>query len=687
VGTIYLADFKFGMDRRRLRATGIPGTLWTAKNSVITRGGDLEAAKRFVPTYTLPAGQTFGLAEVRGSLWTFGSAPSVATPLGINYMQLSAPSGANMVRVLDARAANGKLYVIASYADGNTFHFYDGSRITDWDAVADGGFTFAVLADYMASLINGDANVSAASVSNTVVITARVPGTAFTISKSTSNNGSVSDQDITLTTRQANVPVIAEVLSSTAITFNSGTAGTITSLTINGVQLLSAPVVYAGSINATVTALAQGILNHLSTPNYTAAAVGNVVTISAAPGTGAGPNGFSVIVTATGDLNISAPNMDGGVTAQAGVAQVVSGTFIGTPEGADLFTVTINGVNYSSTGRASATGTSAFVGSKRVFSTAGSLIEFSALNAFNDFHSTGLANGTGFLNVANDAEGSERLVGLGRYLENQLAAMTRRNIRLYNLSADATTIALVQPVDNTGTIAARSVLGFGSIDLFYLADSGIRSLRPRDTTNAAFVEDIGTAIDTFVRAHIDTLSSAVYSRAVSVMEPRDDRFWLSIDGRIYVLSYFPNSSISAWTYFEPPAAITDFARVYDQLYARGGDTVYLYGGSTGLTYPDAGEMAPYIETPFISNTPPGRFLIEGYDQAAQGDWQVQCLITPNDETQQINIGTVSDITYGEDDISTIGRAPFIALNLTCVSGGKAVFANMSLHDNSAEKQA
>ena len=32
-------------------------------------------------------------------------------------------------------------------ADGNIHHFYNGSRVTDWDTVADGGCTYAVLAD------------------------------------------------------------------------------------------------------------------------------------------------------------------------------------------------------------------------------------------------------------------------------------------------------------------------------------------------------------------------------------------------------------------------------------------------------------------------------------------------------------------------------------------------------------
>ena len=42
-----------------------------------------------------------------------------------------------MTQVLDARTVGGALYVIARFADGNTFHFYNGTRISDWDALGD----------------------------------------------------------------------------------------------------------------------------------------------------------------------------------------------------------------------------------------------------------------------------------------------------------------------------------------------------------------------------------------------------------------------------------------------------------------------------------------------------------------------------------------------------------------------
>src|SRR5262245_38388780 len=126
MGSITLKDFKFGQDNRRERVASLPGTLWNAENVQISRGGDIERPKRFVPTFTLPE-NTFGLGAVGSQLFVFGSVSTPAgLPNGVKYQQLAAPSGGDMTEIVDVKAFGGKLYVIARYDDGNIHHFYDG---------------------------------------------------------------------------------------------------------------------------------------------------------------------------------------------------------------------------------------------------------------------------------------------------------------------------------------------------------------------------------------------------------------------------------------------------------------------------------------------------------------------------------------------------------------------------------
>jgi hypothetical protein len=128
-------DFKAGLDRRRPQSASPPGSLWECINAHITRGGDIEKRKAFVAAYELPPMLTFGLARAASNLYTFGSIASVPVPTGITYQRLIHPSGLNMIGILDTDTFDGKVYAIAQYADGSIHHFYNGSRVTDWDAL------------------------------------------------------------------------------------------------------------------------------------------------------------------------------------------------------------------------------------------------------------------------------------------------------------------------------------------------------------------------------------------------------------------------------------------------------------------------------------------------------------------------------------------------------------------------
>lgn len=686
MGSIFISNFKFGMDRRRERVAGVPGTLWIGKNVVVNRGGDIERAKRFLPTYTLPAGKTFGLGAVHGQIYTFGSVPNPGVPLGVQYQQLAAPSGAAMTQVLDVRTAGGSLYVIARYADGNIFHFYNGARITDWDALADANTDFPTAAGYLADLISSSPAVTAAATGATITITALTPGVAFTITKSTVDFGGTGDQDITLATVQPNVPTVAEVRATTVVNILAGSTGAgnkITDITINAVSTMLAPVTWTTDNTTTAALIAVQINNKSEVHGYTAVAAAGVITITAAVGTGATPNEYAVLGVVTGNVVLGTPSMSGGVTMTSGVAQVVTATLIGTFESKDQFNILINGVTYSTTARAAGMGTSAYVVQRRVFSTAASLWEYCKINTFNNFSDASVSSGAGFVNVSNDAEGSERLMGAGTYIQ-QAAVFSRRNVRLYNMDTDATLITLAQPIDNTGALSARSILGYGTTDLFYLDEPGIRSLKARDASGEAFVNDIGVPLDPFIRAHLDTLPLATIQRACAVVEPRDGRFWLALDNRVYSLSFFPGSEISAWTYFEPGFSITDFARAYTQLYARAGDTIYLYGGQSGSVYPNANEMVAEVDLPFVCGQPPGIENMLGFDMASQGEWLVKALVDPTNENAYLTVGTIDGITYADSAISFPGRTTHVAFNMTCASAGFASISNLTVWTDGKE---
>ena len=87
------------------------------------------------------------------------------------------------------------------------------------------------------------------------------------------------------------------VAGTCTITLTGGASGSVDSIEINGIEIMSGVESFSVDLATTATAVAANITAHTSVPNYTAAATGAVITITAAA-TGSASNG-EVVVTAT----------------------------------------------------------------------------------------------------------------------------------------------------------------------------------------------------------------------------------------------------------------------------------------------------------------------------------------------------------------------------------------------------
>src|SRR5690606_14267981 len=173
-------------------------------------------------------------------------------------------------------------------------------------------------------------------------------------------------------TVQANVVEVPEVRAEGTVEITGGSASPgvnrVISVEVDGVELLSQPVDWVQSNEATANALSVEINNNAHVHGYRADASGAEVTITAPVGAGATANGYVVAVTTAGDVTATTSNLSGGVTYVAPQAKVVTVT-ISASNLADSFdaswTITLNGVDYKTTGMASATGRVAFVHKSR----------------------------------------------------------------------------------------------------------------------------------------------------------------------------------------------------------------------------------------------------------------------------------------------------------------------------------
>ena len=667
-----IEDFKRGLDRRRTIDTSPAGSLWECVNAHITRGGDIEKRKAFELKYSLPVG-TFGMHATAASVYVFGSIADPGMPSGVTYQRLQHQDNTTaMAAILKTENYDGKIYAIAEFVDGDVFHYYDGSRVTSWDTVAASIADNDQVATTLAGKLDQLAEVDASAVGTVITVTGTTIGDSRTITSSATNFGSVNDQ--TLVT--ANVqPAWFDTFATVSFDLTGGASGSVNSVTINGVDVLGAPVAFNTDLATTALDVATQINTYVSSPEYSATADGVKVTISYQSATST-PNGYVIAPATTTITTGNIVNMNGG---DVNAVQIDTITVGGTFEVADEFTVTIDGLDYKASGASSGTGNFVKTYKSKIYSLVSSLLYFCASN---NPTSWGSGIGAGFVNLSNHAAGSEELTSIEVY--NQfLAVFSRSVIQTWHVESDDANNIQNQVLYNTGTSSPDSVTSFGDADVFYLSDTGVRSLRARDSSNAAAVSDVGTAIDSYITDHMASLSEQEVKDAVAVIEPKDGRYFLALDGRIYVFSYFPGSKVSAWSTYETGFTVSSFTTLKGRLYARSGDSIYLYGGTDNATY-DTSRVE--VQLPFYDGGKPAtKKELKGVDISSVNNWDVNILVNPNDLNDYVRVGDLSGVTYMDENAAAVGISSHFAPNMVCETDGPAKISNVAMHFTKAYK--
>jgi hypothetical protein len=705
MGSIWVKNFVGGLDRRRLGETTPGGTLLVAKDGHINRGGEFEKRAAFVETFELPAG-TIGMAATGDRFYVFGSAAAPAgLPAGVFYQRLQAPVGTpDLARIISWDTFGGKLYVIAQFDDGEIYHFYDGTNVTDWE---DGylGTDLASNSDVaarFADLLSAVPGYTASAVGAVVTLQGPV-GVDFTIAKSTTDGGGTNDQDLTLaTTQTAIVPVTgaSEVLASASFTINYvlnlGSTTSFSNLRVNGVAITDGASFPNGLFGGNPTGMAQAIVDavnsHTSSPNYTASRSGKTVTIRAVAGSGATPNGFDVRynhdnsrINVTPEDGAGNCEMAGGVTAVAAVAgraKKVTITVSGTFEVGDEYTVTLNGTDYVVSTSFGLTTTSVKTIKDKAYVTAGSYLVFSAVGDATAWDAM-TDTGAGSINMATQASQSEQVYGVVPYDRNA-AVFAERTVQIWLLDPDPENNSQVQVLPNTGTRASRSITNFGDADVFYLDLTGIRSLRARNSSNAAFASDVGNAVDPLLLEHLADLTQEERDRAIGIIEPRDGRFWLAVKDKIFVFSYFAGSKVSAWSTYEPGFDVEDMCLFERRIYLRSGDTIYTYGGTGETLEYDATEAEAWL--PYLDAEAPAlKKQLQGYDAAVRGQWEVRCGMDPRNEEVSDLLGVLTETTYTLERLGAQGSSTHFSFRFKSQGTGPRILSALVIHYDADEK--
>jgi hypothetical protein len=298
--------------------------------------------------------------------------------------------------------------------------------------------------------------------------------------------------------------------------------------------------------------------------------------------------------------------------------------------------------------------------------------------------------GAGFVNMSTQDGGSAELTGLAVY-QNRMAVFSRRNVQIWSVDSDEANNKQDQVLFNLGTRAPRTLAAFGDLDVFFLSESGVRSLRARDASNMASADDVGSPIDGELLAYMRALDEVLITQACAISEPFEGRYLLSVGPTIYVFSHFPGAKVSAWTTYTldeiaPGAIVTDWAVTYSNLVARVGDQLCLYGGLSGDEYDEDGAFPYEVELPFLdAEIPTAKKSVEGFDVGAEGYWDIYLALDPKAPDVRELVAKIKDSTYGEQGrCAGVGDSTHFSLTLKGNSRGYARLANLAIHFRSHE---
>jgi hypothetical protein len=641
-------DFARGLDARRLWETTEVGALIDAVNVHVTDGGEIEVRKGFIKQRALAPG-THGLwVDDDNAITVFGS---IERPAGlqaeVTYIRCRHPDGSTaMNRVLCQDSFFGRPYIVAEFIDGTVHHFYDGARIVEEGIPADyfpetppepeepepeppkypigNGRPTATMSLYYSS--GGD------------VTEIRRVG----IARTGTRQGRFG-QDIEVTYEyydiadRANFPLtvdsqdVAAAVQKVADWINEYTGGTIkchASASFN--QLTVSVDDYDPRFNS-------WILKIKATKNIASDPPDRVATFS-------------------GGTAVPLPEIPPGVVVPPGGITAPPEEFRWSP---GRFAVAHRG---------------------KMYATSGTLVHHSAID--NCVLWSPDATGAGFIDVTTHSKGRQDLVGLGEY-QNLLSLVARKQIQLWAMDPDPRRNQLMQTIHNTGTISARSITEYGSGELFYLDLTGIRALSARTVENVAYMRDVGSLIDPLVRKQLLEVGADMASKAIGLVEPLDGRLWMIVAGRIYVLSHFPSSKISAWTLYEPGFTV-DYADVTaTHAWLRSGNDVYCYGGLTGIEFEEsvsAAAQLPYLDF----QRPATAKLWQSIDAAIEGSWRVQVAMDPTRPEALATVGQLDRSTYGLGRIAMFGESTHISLRFTFKGSGPARLGAAVLHYTETE---
>jgi len=323
----------------------------------------------------------------------------------------------------------------------------------------------------------------------------------------------------------------------------------------------------------------------------------------------------------------------------------------------------------------------------KMYAVAGNIVYFSMLNNPAVWTPGPSNTGAGFIQLDGHDQGAISLVGLAAYYD-QLALFGRNSIQLWAMDEDPAQNQLISTLGGTGLVAPKALARYATGDVLYLTDSGVRSLKARDSSNAAIVSDVGSPMDEVLttlvtearKGTVGTIVAGVPDSLIEVTgitEPTTGQFWLVANQNIYVLSIAASSHISAWSRYDLGFTATYPVEVAGAVTMRAGDDLRIYGTGHWEGY-DTSTVE--VITPMIAgNEPATNKQYYGLDAALEGTWQIEVGTDPAQPDVRELVATVTGPTFGLQNLGLQNQGTHITARLTCSDAARARIGSLMFH--------
>lgn len=278
-----------------------------------------------------------------------------------------------------------------------------------------------------------------------------------------------------------------------------------------------------------------------------------------------------------------------------------------------------------------------------------------------------------------DGSGGD-LIGLEPYY-SFLAIMAQTSIQIWAFDPDPDLSQQIQTLHATGLIAHNAKSRYGNGDVLYLANTGIRSIRARDSSNAAVLNDIGSPIDKIIQEKRINEFTGPEHPIYADMDPMSGHWWLAWGNDVYVLAQYPLSKVTAWSRFRFNEPIDYLTRGSSRLFFRSGNDIYIYGAiaqggdplDESASFPPLAEWYDdseiIVQTPMLdADDPATEKYWHAFDLVGTGDWKVQVAPDPlqPDTWQDAGIATAG-VTYSKGQWGLQQRSTHLAVKLISTS--------------------